>query len=205
MCFSAKLHSALSIDCRPTVVLPLLCLFELWMPLFHRLCGANAFPPSLRRDVLLVSPFFHWCRFCVCFLFSPKPQIPGPTIRMEACLTYQLTVTNALEGPNPGGNWNTMKDPNTTNIHTHGLHLSGESPADDVLYVKITPGEAHTCENAQRNRQENVCCERRTNTRRACFLRGVYNHIVHTPGIYPVYTSNMYDTINRNKWSCSHY
>ncbi|CAM9957915.1 unnamed protein product, partial [Laminaria digitata] len=73
-------------------------------------------------------------------------QIPGPTMRMEACQTYQLTVTNALEGPNPGGNWNTMKDPNTTNVHTHGLHMSGESPADDVLYVKITPGESHTYE-----------------------------------------------------------
>ena len=68
-------------------------------------------------------------------------------MRMEACQTYQLTVTNALEGANPGGKWNTMKDPNTTNIHTHGLHISGESPADDVLYVKITPGESHTCEN----------------------------------------------------------
>lgn len=66
---------------------------------------------------------------------------------MEACQTYQVTVTNSLEGPNPGGDWNTMKDPNTTNIHTHGLHISGESPADDVLYVKITPGESHTCEN----------------------------------------------------------
>ncbi|CAM9610829.1 unnamed protein product, partial [Ectocarpus sp. 12 AP-2014] len=71
-------------------------------------------------------------------------QIPGPTIRMEACQTYELTYTNNLGPLNPGGEWNTMKDPNTTNLHTHGLHISGESPADDVLYVKITPGESHT-------------------------------------------------------------
>lgn len=64
---------------------------------------------------------------------------------MDACYTYQLTVTNTLEGPNPSGEWNTMKDPNTTNIHTHGLHISGESPADDVLYVEILPGESHAC------------------------------------------------------------
>lgn len=39
-----------------------------------------------------------------------------------------------------------MKDPNTTNIHTHGLHLSGEQPADDVMFTKILPGETYTCE-----------------------------------------------------------
>lgn len=79
-------------------------------------------------------------------------------MRMEACQTYQVTVTNSLEGPNPGGKWNTMKDPNTTNIHTHGLHISGESPADDVLYVKITPGESHTCENEEPKPAEDGGC-----------------------------------------------
>lgn len=73
-------------------------------------------------------------------------QVPGPTIRMKACRTYHLIVTNLLGTPNPDGAWNTLKEPNTTNIHTHGLHISGESPADDVLFVKILPGEAHTCE-----------------------------------------------------------
>lgn len=73
-------------------------------------------------------------------------QIPGPTIRMEACRTYHLKLTNALDTPNPGGAWNTMKDPNTTNVHTHGLHISGERPGDDVMFTKINPGETHTCE-----------------------------------------------------------
>ena len=72
--------------------------------------------------------------------------MPGPTMRMESCRTYNLTVKNTLTLPNPGGDWNTMKDPNTTNVHTHGLHISGESPADDVLFVEILPGEEHTCE-----------------------------------------------------------
>lgn len=86
-------------------------------------------------------------------LSSTLAQIPGPTIRMDACYTYQLTVTNTLEGPNPGGEWNTMKDPNTTNIHTHGLHISGESPADDVLYVEILPGESHACKHSTRTQK----------------------------------------------------
>lgn len=73
---------------------------------------------------------------------------------MEACQTYELTYTNNLEGSNPGGEWNTMKDPNTTNIHTHGLHISGESPADDVLYVQLTPGKSHTCEDTN-----TACCQ----------------------------------------------
>lgn len=67
-------------------------------------------------------------------------------MRMEACQTYHLTLTNSLEEPNPGGEFNTMKDPNSTNLHTHGLHISGESPADDVLFVALTPGQSHTCE-----------------------------------------------------------
>ncbi len=27
---------------------------------------------------------------------------------------------------------NVFKDPNVTNVHTHGVHISGETPADDV-------------------------------------------------------------------------
>lgn len=87
-------------------------------------------------------------------------QIPGPTIRMEACETYELTYTNNLEGPNPGGEWNNMKDPNTTNIHTHGLHISGESPADDVLFVELAPGESHTCEWVGKSRLSSKLCIR---------------------------------------------
>lgn len=69
---------------------------------------------------------------------------------MEACQTYHLTLTNMLEEPNPTGPMNTLRDPNATNVHTHGLHISGESPADDVLFVVLGPGEAHTCESENR-------------------------------------------------------
>jgi FtsP/CotA-like multicopper oxidase with cupredoxin domain len=59
---------------------------------------------------------------------------PGDTIR--------LTLVNEL-GPNPavtGNVMNTFHYPNTTNMHTHGLHISGESPGDDVFRT-CEPGQ----------------------------------------------------------------
>jgi FtsP/CotA-like multicopper oxidase with cupredoxin domain len=46
--------------------------------------------------------------------------------------TYVLTFKNTLPYEEPSPEHNVLKDPNITNIHTHGLHVSGESPADDV-------------------------------------------------------------------------
>jgi FtsP/CotA-like multicopper oxidase with cupredoxin domain len=58
--------------------------------------------------------------------------IPGPTMTMIPGETYVLTFRNALEYETPSPEHNVLKDPNITNIHTHGLHVSGETPADDV-------------------------------------------------------------------------
>jgi FtsP/CotA-like multicopper oxidase with cupredoxin domain len=66
--------------------------------------------------------------------------IPGPTIRMTPGNTYVLTFKNLLPYAEPSPVHNDLKDPNITNIHTHGLHVSGETPGDDVTRV-INGGE----------------------------------------------------------------
>lgn len=60
-------------------------------------------------------------------------SIPGPTIRMVPGNTYVLTLKNLLPYSAPSTTENDLKDPNITNIHTHGLHVSPMSPSDDVM------------------------------------------------------------------------
>lgn len=59
-------------------------------------------------------------------------SIPGPTIHMVPGNTYVLRFRNLLDYQPPSHVHNDFKDPNITNLHTHGLHISGESPSDDV-------------------------------------------------------------------------
>ena len=58
--------------------------------------------------------------------------IPGPTVSMTPGNKYVMSFHNTLpyEAPNPSHN--VFKDANISNLHTHGLHISGESPGDDV-------------------------------------------------------------------------
>jgi FtsP/CotA-like multicopper oxidase with cupredoxin domain len=46
--------------------------------------------------------------------------------------TYVLTFKNSLLFEEPSPVHNDLKDPNITNLHTHGLHVSGDTPADDI-------------------------------------------------------------------------
>ena len=62
-------------------------------------------------------------------------SIPGPTMHMAPGNKYVLRFANLLDYELPSTDENTFKDPNITNLHTHGLHISGESPGDDVLRV----------------------------------------------------------------------
>jgi hypothetical protein len=58
--------------------------------------------------------------------------LPPPILRLKRGESYSVVVRNGLpEGPTSGAH-NTLKDPNIFNLHTHGLHISGEMPADDV-------------------------------------------------------------------------
>jgi len=59
-------------------------------------------------------------------------SIPGPTMVMKPGAKYVLSFKNTLPYEDPSAEHNTFKDPNTSNLHTHGLHISGESPGDDV-------------------------------------------------------------------------
>ncbi len=59
-------------------------------------------------------------------------SIPGPTLHMEPGNKYVLRFRNLLPYEAPDTVHNDFKDPNITNVHTHGLHISGESPGDDV-------------------------------------------------------------------------
>lgn len=72
--------------------------------------------------------------------------LPGPTIIMEPCKVYKLTYTNSMTGwPNPKLDIiNGKKDPCTTNLHVHGLHLAGMGGADNVLTIEIDPGGSYT-------------------------------------------------------------
>lgn len=58
--------------------------------------------------------------------------IPGPTMNMAPGNKYVLRFKNLLPYEAPSPDHNVLKDPNITNLHTHGLHISGESPGDDV-------------------------------------------------------------------------
>jgi FtsP/CotA-like multicopper oxidase with cupredoxin domain len=78
-------------------------------------------------------------------------SIPGPTLEMVPGNKYVLRFRNLLPYEAPSPAHNDFKDPNITNVHTHGLHISGESPSDDVTrmfeggyggdYVYDIPGD----------------------------------------------------------------
>ena len=59
-------------------------------------------------------------------------SIPGPTIPMDPGKKYVLRFKNTLPYQPLVAEHNIFKDPNVTNVHTHGVHISGETPADDV-------------------------------------------------------------------------
>lgn len=49
---------------------------------------------------------------------------------MQRCATYTISLTNNLD--------------EKTNLHTHGLHVSGEKPGDNVIDVEVEVGQTHT-------------------------------------------------------------
>ena len=74
--------------------------------------------------------------------------LPSPTLRFPKRDTiYKITVINRLgdNDPDDPGEMNQFHFPNTTNIHTHGLHISPESPSDDI-FKTIHPGETYQYE-----------------------------------------------------------
>ncbi|XP_078492349.1 laccase-like [Ciona intestinalis] len=68
-------------------------------------------------------------------------EFPGPTFTLKPGDKFNLNLINSLLRPDFTGPENTFRYPNTTNIHTHGLHISSASPQDNVL-IEIGPGES---------------------------------------------------------------
>lgn len=62
-------------------------------------------------------------------------SVPGPTIVMEPGRKYVLSFKNLLPYEPLSTEHNVFKDPNVTNLHTHGLHISGDTPSDDVTRI----------------------------------------------------------------------
>ena len=65
---------------------------------------------------------------------------PGPTIELVPGDNFSLTLKNNL-GANPAGEdttMNSMHSPNSTNLHTHGLHIN---PRIDTVFTHAAPGE----------------------------------------------------------------
>ena len=71
----------------------------------------------------------------------------GPTIRVRRGSTFRIRVRNHLQSP-PSQNQDNPDRPNslsTTNMHTHGLHVSPADPSDNILRC-VEPGESYTFE-----------------------------------------------------------
>lgn len=67
--------------------------------------------------------------------------IPAPTVRVKPGEKWHLQLVNNLQAPDYVAEIG-FTDPNTTNMHTHGLHISSEEPQDSQKVV-IGPGESY--------------------------------------------------------------
>jgi len=77
---------------------------------------------------------------------SYNRQIPGPTIRVAAGDTIAIRLSNILQDVNNG--YPTHNDHghlNTTNIHTHGIHVSGMGNGDNP-FIAVGPGTTYDYE-----------------------------------------------------------
>lgn len=67
---------------------------------------------------------------------------PGPVLRFKRGDEVTVTVNNLLgHEKQVATNLNSFHYANTTNLHTHGLHISAESPQDNVLITIHPQGE----------------------------------------------------------------
>jgi FtsP/CotA-like multicopper oxidase with cupredoxin domain len=66
----------------------------------------------------------------------------GPTVYVQPGQTLKVRLQNDLTAEPPGTHaGNEPHGFNTTNLHTHGLHVSPKSPADNV-FLEIGPGQS---------------------------------------------------------------
>jgi FtsP/CotA-like multicopper oxidase with cupredoxin domain len=79
------------------------------------------------------------------YCYNGACSIPGPAFKLKPGDSFTLIVDNTLGEDNAtyhaGSGHNYMHGPNSTNVHTHGLHIS---PNVDNVAVNIRPGASHT-------------------------------------------------------------
>ncbi|KAJ3277974.1 hypothetical protein HDU76_010090, partial [Blyttiomyces sp. JEL0837] len=77
------------------------------------------------------------------YSYNNVPMIPGPTLNIRPGDKLIINLINDLDAnKDPAGDlMNTLHSPNTTNIHTHGLHVD---PAIDTVFVEVQPGKSWT-------------------------------------------------------------
>jgi len=73
-------------------------------------------------------------------LLTYNGRFPGPTIRARKGETLRLQVKNFLPYTTEKNMLGHTK--NVTNLHTHGLHVSPNEPADSMM-VRLSPGEIY--------------------------------------------------------------
>lgn len=67
--------------------------------------------------------------------------LSGPTLELKPGDTLSLTLVNELGAESGAMAHNLMHFPNTTNLHTHGLHVD---PLVDTVFISVAPGQSRT-------------------------------------------------------------
>ena len=71
--------------------------------------------------------------------------LPGPTIRIRPGDVLKVNFRNNLDDQGVPYRHNTFSAPDESNLHFHGLHVSGELPSDDAL-LHLSPGGGYLYE-----------------------------------------------------------
>ena len=69
--------------------------------------------------------------------------IPGPTFRVKPGDTLNIRFINLLQGQGVGYRHNQLSAPDESNLHFHGLYVSGERPSDDTSIVVQPDGGSY--------------------------------------------------------------
>jgi FtsP/CotA-like multicopper oxidase with cupredoxin domain len=95
---------------------------------------------SVEARYIRTGDIYFWSRV---YCYESECNYPGPTIELVPGDNFTLVLENNL-GPNPEGEdttMNSMHSPNSTNMHTHGLHID---PIVDTVFVHASPGQTLT-------------------------------------------------------------
>lgn len=108
----------------------------------HSPIGAELQQPEVRQSVdgllettLTVAPFEYVGPHVTIMTRAFDGMLPGPTLMIRAGDALRILVDNTLgtQYPYNESMHNTFHFPNTTNLHTHGLHIGSETPGDNVF------------------------------------------------------------------------